>query len=197
MGALGEAREAVARRERGARIEPRAPERYKVTFTASKATRDKLRRARDLLSHSVPDGDLGEVIDRALDLLVEDLERKKYAAVKKPRTKSTVPGNSKPSRHISADVRREVAERDERRCTFVDDEGNRCSATAWLEFDHARAKAKGGGEPAGNIRLRCRAHNRLGAERDFGREFIERKIRENKKRTGDALAPRALAPPPT
>jgi len=54
-----------------------APERYEIRFTASGATREKLRLAQDLLGHAVPNGDLAEVFDRALTLLVEDLRRKK------------------------------------------------------------------------------------------------------------------------
>src|SRR6185503_6156962 len=61
-------------------VRPIAAERYEVRFTASAETRAKLRRAQDLLGHAVPSGDLAEVFDRALTLLVADLERKKWAA---------------------------------------------------------------------------------------------------------------------
>src|SRR5205085_4741399 len=62
-----------------------APERYKVQFTASAATYQKLRRARALLGHQVPDGDLAQIFDRALTVLVRDLEKKKLAATDRPR----------------------------------------------------------------------------------------------------------------
>jgi len=66
------------------------------------------------------------------------------------------------------------------RCTFVDAEGNRCSATAWLELDHIVARARGGTDEPRNLRVRCRAHNHLYAEQTFGREHVERKIRERR-----------------
>jgi hypothetical protein len=69
-------------------IEPLAPGRYKLQVTISADTREKLQRARDLLRHQVPDGDIASVLDRALTLLVEDLERKKAAIVRRPRAKA-------------------------------------------------------------------------------------------------------------
>jgi hypothetical protein len=71
-------------------------------------------------------------------------------------------------------VRREVFERDGERCTFVDAAGRRCEARTLLELDHITARALGGTDAADNLRVRCRPHNALAAERDFGREVIER-----------------------
>jgi hypothetical protein len=44
---------------RPAVVQPLAPERFKVQFTVSPSTHDKLRRAQDLLRHVVPNGDPG------------------------------------------------------------------------------------------------------------------------------------------
>ena len=65
---------------RPAVVAPLAPERYKVQFTMSRETHDKLRRVQDLLRHSIPDGDPAAIFDRALTLLLSDLERAKLAA---------------------------------------------------------------------------------------------------------------------
>jgi hypothetical protein len=46
-----------------------------VEFTARAELRDKLERARELLSHAVPSGDLGELFERALDALIEKKAR--------------------------------------------------------------------------------------------------------------------------
>jgi len=70
---------------RPAVLAPLAPQRYKVQFTASAETSEKLRLAQDLLRHQVPDGDLGQVIDRALTALLRDLTRQKFAATDRPR----------------------------------------------------------------------------------------------------------------
>ena len=63
-----------------ATVTPLAPERYKVQFTVSRDTHDKLRRVQDLLRHSIPNGDPAAIFDRALTLLLADLERAKLAA---------------------------------------------------------------------------------------------------------------------
>ena len=54
-------------------VTPLAPDRYKVQFTVSKDTCEKLRLAQDLLRHVIPDGDPGVIFDRALTVLLDDL----------------------------------------------------------------------------------------------------------------------------
>ena len=41
-----------------------------------------------------------------------------------------------------------------------------------LEYHHQHAWALGGETTLENLTLRCRAHNALAAEADFGREFV-------------------------
>jgi hypothetical protein len=41
-----------------------------------------------------------------------------------------------------------------------------------LELHHEHAFALGGPATAKNLTLRCRAHNALAAEQDFGRDFV-------------------------
>ena len=41
-------------------------------------------------------------------------------------------------------------------------------------------RARGGTGEVGNLRVRCRAHNALHAEQTFGKEHVERKIREHR-----------------
>jgi hypothetical protein len=76
-------------------------------------------------------------------------------------------------RHIPASVRRAVFARDEGRCTYADSSGRRCAETHGLELHHLRAFAQGGEHTEANLALRCRSHNALAAEEDFGRELIE------------------------
>jgi len=81
------------------------------------------------------------------------------------------------SRHVPAAVRSAVWLRDEARCTFVDARGVRCRATTALELHHEQPFARGGPATAENLRLRCRAHNELAAEQDFGRNVMLAKKR--------------------
>ena len=160
-----DAEHAAALPRRVAVVAPLAPERYKIQFTASTATCDKLRRAQDLLRHEIRDGDPAAVFDRALDALLRELEKKKRAATARP-------GASRPprpgSRHIPASVKREVWARDGERCTFVAKDGRRCTETGGLEIDHLRPHADGGPSSAPNCRVLCASHNLYEARQYFG-----------------------------
>ena len=147
-----------------AAVTPLAPERYQIQFTASRETHDKLRRAQALLRHVIPNGDPAAVFERALDVLLADLERKRLAATSRPRaTREAASG----SRHIPAAVRREVWRRDGARCAFVGAAG-RCAERGFLELHHVRPFAAGGEASTANIELRCRAHNAYESEMYFG-----------------------------
>ena len=151
-------------------IAPLAPERYRVQFTVSRETHDKPRHAQDLLRHTIRTGDPAEIFDRALTLLVEKLERTKYAATPRPRSSA---GSSAGSRHIPAPVRREVWKRDGGRCAYIGSRG-RCAEHGFLEFHHVRPFAAGGSADASNIQLRCRAHNVFEAQQFLGGFVKER-----------------------
>ena len=77
-------------------------------------------------------------------------------------------------RHVPAAVRRAVFERDEGRCTYTAASGQRCRETRHLELHHVHAFSRQGEHTNENLTLRCRAHNALAAESDFGRDLIER-----------------------
>jgi hypothetical protein len=145
-------------------VAPLAPERFKIQFTVSHDTRDRLRRAQDLLRHAIPSGDPAAIFDRALIVLITQLEKQKWAAAARPRAASR---RTPKGRTIPAAVRRVVSRRDGGRCSFVGSQG-RCAATAFLEFHHVVPYARGGEATEENIRLRCRAHNQYEAEQVFG-----------------------------
>ncbi|HYO96740.1 MAG TPA: hypothetical protein VER33_19645 [Polyangiaceae bacterium] len=78
-------------------------------------------------------------------------------------------------RHVPAGTKREVFLRDAGRCSYVDERGERCRETRYLELHHLQPFAQGGEHVATNVALRCAAHNALAAEEDYGRAVIERK----------------------
>jgi hypothetical protein len=162
-------------RPRPATVEPLAPARYKFQFTAGVGLRDKLERLQALMRVTVPDGDLPTIIELAVTEKLERLEARRFAKTKAPR-KSIAQTDTRPtSRHVPAAVRRAVYARDEGRCTFVDDRGKRCRTRDRLEFHHHHQPfGRGGNHSAGNIRMMCRVHNQLQAERDFGKEKMGR-----------------------
>jgi hypothetical protein len=145
-------------------VSPLSPERYRVQFTVSKETHDKLRRVQDLMRHRVPNGDPAVIFDRALTALLAELERTKLAGTKRPRA---IQAASTTSRQVPASVKRAVWTRDAGQCAFVGGAG-RCRETGFLEFHHVVPYAAGGETSVENLELRCRAHNAYEAEQYFG-----------------------------
>jgi hypothetical protein len=165
-------------------VRPLAPDRYQVTFTADGQTRDLLELARDLLRHAIPDGDPARIISRALETLVDDLVRQKFAITARPRGERTAAGDS---RHIPADVKRTVYTRDRGRCTYVSPRGRRCDERAFLEFDHHPVPfAAGGRATVDNLVLRCRAHNQYLARPAFGERVSDDAFRSETNSIGSS-----------
>jgi hypothetical protein len=160
-----------------AAVEPIAPARYKVQFTASAELCDKLERAKALLRHKNPGADLAEVVDEALTVLLAKLEGRRFGTTDKPTKTLAETDTSASSRYVPAAVRRTVVARDQGQCTFVDEAtGRRCSCTdpGQLEFHHLTPFARGADHAPEQIQLRCRAHNVYQAELDFGPETMKR-----------------------
>jgi 5-methylcytosine-specific restriction endonuclease McrA len=145
-------------------VKPLDAERYKVRFTATGKTLEKLRRVQDLMRHTCPDGDVGIVFERALTMLLEHLERTKLAQASRTRDSR---GAATRSRHIPAAVRRAVWARDSGQCAFLGRQG-RCTERGFLEFHHVVPFADGGTAVVENIQLRCRAHNQYESQQLFG-----------------------------
>jgi hypothetical protein len=155
-------------------LEPLAPGRYKIQFTASARLREKLERLRSLLRPEVPDGDLAAIIERAVTDKLERIEASRFGGTRRPRKGLSQTDTSPRTRHIPAAVRRAVHERDGMRCGFVDDGGRRCSKRHRLEYHHRHPFGVGGDHSPANIGLLCRTHNTWLAEHDYGREAIAR-----------------------
>ncbi|HEU5058398.1 MAG TPA: HNH endonuclease [Kofleriaceae bacterium] len=152
-----------------ARVAPLAPERFALQLTISEVTRQKLLRAQALLRHQVPSGDLAEVLDRALDALLDKVERTAFGKTSAPRNART----SRVKRYVPRDVRRAVVARDGERCSFVAEDGRRCEETGFLELDHLVPVAQDGEATVDNVRVLCRAHNQFEAKRILGPEAVE------------------------
>ena len=156
------------------RVEPLSPGRYRVQFTASADLRDKLERLTALMRYSVPDGDLGAIIEHAVTEKLERLEARRFANTNAPRKSLTDSDTSPSSRHIPAAVRRIVHERDGGRCRYVDGQGRRCTARGTLEFHHRHPFGHGGDHSPEGISLLCHAHNLYLADIDYGRQPMAR-----------------------
>ena len=152
-------------------VKPLSPNRFALEFTISQATHDRLRYFQSLTGIS---NDLENAFDRALEIAVARVEKKKFGAAANPRRSDRRGHNP---RYIPMDVRRVVWMRDEGRCTFTSEKGRRCTVVGRVEFDHVVPVARGGKATVENVRLLCPAHNQYEAGRILGDGFMERKRR--------------------
>jgi 5-methylcytosine-specific restriction endonuclease McrA len=146
----------------------------------------KLDHARALLSHAVSPADLPVLLEKALDVLIERAEYRRFGLKReqtgnrvqvevgteasKRRTLET--NHEHVSRYIPTEIRRHVWQRDGGGCTYVSPNGTRCSSVAYLQIDHVVPFALGGESSESNLRLRCFAHNAMHAEQVYGLDYV-------------------------
>jgi hypothetical protein len=184
---------------------PLSPERYRMQLTVGQQTHDTLRRLQDLLRREVPSGDPAVIVDRALRLLLQDVEKRKLGATSRPRrtarSGTATPGKpaAAAARHIPAAVRRTVWRRDGSQCGYVSSSGHRCPERTFLEIHHIHPHALGGPCTLANLALRCRRHNVYEAELAFGpgASLIREAWVAYGGRSGTAATPSGGGPPPT
>jgi 5-methylcytosine-specific restriction endonuclease McrA len=161
-----------------ATLEPVTADTYSLRVTVDAALEQEIEELKALLSHKIPNGDLTAVVREAVQCALEKHRKRRGAAEPARKRKSPIAAKAvkKPvgaREPISAAVRREVWNRDEGRCTWSGPDGQRCGGTWKVELDHLRPAALGGPSTVENLRILCRAHNTLSAERVFGREHME------------------------
>jgi 5-methylcytosine-specific restriction endonuclease McrA len=163
---------------RRATIEPLSPARYKVQFTASQELRDKLARLTALMRSEVPDGDLAAIVERAVSEKLQRLDARRFGKTKAPRKTLAGTVTTPGSRRVPAALRRAVYERDEGRCTYVDQQRRRCAQRHRLEFHHDFPFCKGGDTSLLNLKLFCEQHNRYLAEVDYGKATVQARVQQ-------------------
>ena len=164
-------------------VEPLAPARYKVQFTANAELHDKLQRLEALM----PGADLASIIEASVTEKLERLEAQRLGKVKNPRKNLEDADTSPGGRGIPAPVRRFVWARDQGQCTFESGDGRRCPERRGLQFHHDDPHGLGGDRSADNVRLLCGPHNLYMAEMDYGKDKMERyrRYRRSADRVGE------------
>jgi 5-methylcytosine-specific restriction endonuclease McrA len=167
-------------------VEPLTADLRRLHLTVSRRLLDKVAAARDGLSHALPGATTEQVLEAALDLLLQQQARRR-ALVKRPRKAVAAPtSEGTPARpHVPAAVEREVRLRDDDRCQHPLDVGGLCGSTWQVELDHVVPVALGGPTTAANLRCACRVHNRYAAEVALGAAVMA-----GARRRRDRVSPR-------
>ena len=135
-------------------------ERVNLRFSLSKQVYQRVESVKSRLSNTLgKELTLEAVLEHLVDTFLETRERK-------PR------GFNPNSRRIPNSLKRAVYAQANNQCCYQSPDGVRCSSTKYLQVDHILPFAAGGKTEISNLRLLCPAHNRLMAERHFGREFM-------------------------
>jgi hypothetical protein len=179
-------------------VRPVTESTYSLHLTLDARFKAELDELTALLGHKVPNGDLRAVLLIAVQCAIAHYGKRKGAKAVRQTARAAAEPKSVPSqatsggcaarRSIPAEVRREVWRRDGGQCTWLGPDGQRCPGKARLEFDHIQPVALGGASTVANIRLTCKAHNLLHAERVFGREHMAR-FGANTRPTGGSTSP--------
>jgi hypothetical protein len=164
------------KKERPDEIRELNEDRLSYYFCADRDFESLLQEAKAALSHKYPKGQLKEIFGEALKVLLVK-KAKEHTSKKLPLKLEDS------TRRVPRHIKEVVWKRDGGCCSYLSETGRRCEETHFLEWDHIYPWALGGrSDDADNIRLLCRAHNKLMATQHFGMEFIEKKIAE--KETG-------------
>ncbi len=133
------------------RVEPLTASDSRIHMTVSSQFLEKLEAARRGQGHVQPGATKEQVIEAALDLLLEK-QAMRRAEVEKPQK------NPRPAKadHVTAAVKRAVWERDQGRCQWPLDGGGVCGSTTRLELDHVVPRGKGGPSTVENCRILCK-----------------------------------------
>jgi len=166
-------------------LEPAKPEVFNFRFAANGSFKEKFERLAEVLGVANPLLHMAEIMEQALDIALDkkDVKRKHARRLtRKAKSRDNSIQKSRPdeistqSRYISSHKRERVHERAGYQCEFRAKDGTRCRSRTGLEIDHLLPFALYQSHDEKFLRLLCRSHNRLAAEKVFGAEFIQDKI---------------------
>jgi hypothetical protein len=144
------------------KLKPLPERKTMIQFVASTELMGKLEELKNLLAHQNFEGRMDILIEKLADMALKKL---KPASSTAPGMKAIWPSPKTRSRHIPAQIRRQVLLRDRNGCTYKDPKTSRiCGSRHGLQFDHRVPFSWGGEHSVDNLALRCGAHNRFRAE---------------------------------
>jgi hypothetical protein len=173
----------------------------RVSVNFSNDTLSDMARAKEILSHKLPNGSDGDILAYALKFLIKHMDKEnltsqnkieqpaqaKREAKTEPMTQTAsapeangvnhheAEGTSAQDGRISkAGARRITFKKYHGQCCFKDPRsGKICGSCYQVQIDHILPKAFGGSDDPSNLRLLCRQHNLMMAERNFGRRTMD------------------------
>jgi hypothetical protein len=176
-------------------LEPAQPEIFNFRFSANGDFKKKLERLAEVFGVENPQKNMAEIIEKAVDISLDrkDPQRKLERRLQKKKQRKSrpdeIPSNGKAeSRYIPSEIRERVHQRASYQCEYRGLDGTRCTARTGLQIEHQQPFAIYRSHDERHLKILCRAHNRLAAERVYGAEFIRSKIDENSHKRLSSLS---------
>jgi 5-methylcytosine-specific restriction endonuclease McrA len=164
----------------GERSDAKIERRLLIQFLADEEFMAKLEEVKSLLSSKLPGAGFEDVFAALMDEFIDrhspekrEERREKRSKQRKSDGKPLTEERKNRSRYIPVKIRDAVFKRDGGKCTYKGTNGRRCGSTWRLQIDHIKPFAMGGANTIDNLRLLCGRHNRLAAEKVYGRGFME------------------------
>jgi hypothetical protein len=127
-----------------------------------------LQEVKELLSHTIPDGNLADVLKYMLSLTSQTLKKRKgRTGAQTPEAEGTISTtpmiqtgtdekkNSVKNRSIPIAIKRKVFARAGGCCEYQSADGRRCQSKHQLEFDHVVPLSQGGHHHEDSLRIFC------------------------------------------
>ncbi len=144
-------------------------QKFMLKFTVSQDCMKQLEQVKSILSGKFPSGvSLENILNELLKFYLE-----KQSTKRRPKNPNSAPGKRI---YISKALRQKILKDAGHCCSYKGPGGVKCNNTHDLEIDHINPLGKGGSNQACNLRVLCAKHNRLLAERHFGKEFVRQRI---------------------
>lgn len=143
-----------------------ADESVRLEMTFTKEQFAKLQRAKELLSHAVPTGDLVDLIEYLSDKVIQQKmtsSKRQSAAMMATTAQTTATAAVKPRTKmaIPTAVRKQLFKKQDC-CQYTDAKTkNKCGSRWQLQIDHIRPQWADGDHKPENLQVLCAAHNRL------------------------------------
>jgi hypothetical protein len=134
-------------------VEPLTRQESRMHVTVSPAFLALLAKAKAGQGHVQPRATDEQVLTAALELLVDQQEKRKAS--------------------VPAKVKREVRERDGGKCQWPLASGGVCGSTVRLEIDHVVPRGKGGPSATPNCRVLCKPHNLEAVRQVYGDDRMD------------------------
>jgi hypothetical protein len=178
-------------------LQPATPAAYNFRFAAGKEFKDKFERLAEVLGVESPLLHMAEILEQAVDIALDKKdvkrrlerrkERQRRLSAESPRQESRpneIGDSAKlaASRYLASEVQERVHARAGYQCEFRGPDGTRCRARAGLEIEHERPFGIYRSHDERFLKLYCKAHNRLSAERVYGADFMRAMMDASRKR---------------